>query len=85
MIDYILGKLNKMNFFKKQLKTKYCLIKTVELTNKGWETRYHVEVDDHYVSNSTSEVKENVDLFFEKILENKGATTRKEILREERV
>ncbi len=74
-----------MNFFKKQLKTKCCLIKTVELTKDGWETRYHTEVDGSYVSNSISEVKEKAEMFFEKVLENKGMTKRKEVVREERV
>ena len=72
-----------MNFLKKQLKKKICLIKTVELTKEGWETRYHTEVDGCYISNSSSEVQEKADLFFKKVLENNGATKRKEILREE--
>jgi len=72
-----------MNFFKKQSKTKCCLIKTVELTKEGWETRYHTEIDGSYVSNSRSEVKEKAELFFEKVLENKGMTKRKEVVRKE--
>ena len=72
-----------MNFFKKELKTKCCLIKTVELTKEGWETRYHTEVDGIYVLNSGSQVKEKAEMFFEEVLENKGRIKRKDVIREE--
>jgi hypothetical protein len=78
-----MGALKEMNFFKKQLKTKICLIKTVELTKNGWETKYHTEVNGSYVSNSISEQQEKAELFFEKVLENNGSTKMKEVVKEE--
>lgn len=73
-------------FFKKRISTKkVCLIKTVELTESGWETKFHTEVDGSYVWNSSYQDSERANSFFEKVLENKGINKRKEVIREERV
>ena len=74
-----------MNFLRKKQKTKCCFIKTVELTKEGWITKYHTEVDGIYISNSTSQEKEKAEMFFEKVLQNKGMTKLKEVIREQLV
>lgn len=66
-------------------KLKICLIKTVELTEKGWQTSYHTEINNQYATNSTSSVKKEAECFFEKALKNKGVTKIVEIIREETI
>ncbi len=74
-----------MNLFKKALKTKISLIKTVELKPNGWETFYTIKVNDSFVSGSFTESKEAAELFFDKILEAKGLTSFDEVIKQEYV
>jgi hypothetical protein len=64
-------------------KKKICFIKTVEITKEGWETRYHTEVDDCYVSNSMFYCKETAEAFYETVLSRLGVTKVRETLRKE--
>lgn len=70
-----------MKLFKKKCR----LVKKTLLTKNGWQTIYFTEVNGRYVSESYARDKEKAELFFNKILENEGATERKEIIKEKRV
>jgi hypothetical protein len=70
-----------MNLFKKRKRISF--VKVVELTKDGWEYRYHTEIDGIFIRNSLSYDMKTAEDFFNKVLENNGATKTKQILKEE--
>lgn len=73
-----------MIFNKKVTKT-MALVKVLDLTDKGWEISYHIEVDGRYVSNSASKSEAVAKKFFQVLIENRGIHKISEVIIQEQI